>query len=109
MKRIALLAPVALLALSACGKSTDASEEAMADTVEVPADDAMAGVPDPVVDSSLDAEDAASVEDAVNAATQEAEAAADSAQAAADDAMSAADAATSAADAAAAEIQGATE
>ena len=44
------LTPLAALALAACGSSTDASEDAMADTVEIPADEAMANAPDPVAD-----------------------------------------------------------
>ena len=41
--RIALTA-AASLALAACGSSEDASTEAEADTVEIPADDALTGV-----------------------------------------------------------------
>jgi hypothetical protein len=40
--RIAL-ATSAVLALAACGKSVDANQSATADTVEVPAEEAMAG------------------------------------------------------------------
>lgn len=64
MKKIAAvtLAAAGMLALSACGSSTDASEDAMADTVEMPADDAMSGTPEPAMDEDavLDAADEAS-------------------------------------------------
>lgn len=53
MKKIAIIASSAAFALAACGSSTDASEEAVADTVEVPADDAMEGAPDPVADEDV--------------------------------------------------------
>ena len=45
MKKIALFAAVSsfALALAACGDTDDASEDAMADNVEMPADEAMAG------------------------------------------------------------------
>ena len=70
----ALLAPFAL-SLAACGSADDASTEAEADTVEIPANDAMAGVEeDPVADADA----------AVEAATEDAEVAASSAQAAGD-------------------------
>lgn len=96
MKKIAILAPAALLVLSACGESTDASEEAMADTVEISADEAMEGTPDPVADGDLASEEA--IDDAVDAATSEAEEAADAAQATVDDVMDAAAAAEAASD-----------
>ena len=98
MKKIAILAPAALLVLSACGESTDASEEAMADTVEINADAAMEGTPDPVADGDLATDDAA-IDDAVNAATADAENAADAAQATVDDVLDAAGAADAANDA----------
>ncbi|GAA0267191.1 hypothetical protein GCM10009127_03550 [Alteraurantiacibacter aestuarii] len=64
MKKIAPLAiaATALLTLSACGSTTDASEDAMADTVEMPADQALAGTPEPAMDEDAvtDAADAAS-------------------------------------------------
>lgn len=44
MKKFAYLAIPLVLTLAACGKSDDASTEAEADTVEMPADDAMATV-----------------------------------------------------------------
>ncbi|WP_121118873.1 hypothetical protein [Croceibacterium ferulae] len=48
MKTLALTAAAPLLfALAACGSSDDASEDAMADTVEMPADEAMAEAPMP--------------------------------------------------------------
>ncbi len=78
MKKFTTLAltSAAILALSACGSSTDASEDAMADTVEMPADDAMAGVPEPAMDEDAvsDAADDASGDAEMNA--QEAAAAA---------------------------------
>ena len=77
-----------LLGLAACGSSSDASEDAMADTVEMPAEDAMADAPDPVADpeaamddSEADAMDAADAAEAmvqdegVEAAIDDAEAA----------------------------------
>ena len=75
MKKFApiALAVVGALALSACGSSTDASEDAMADTVEMPADDAMASAPEPAMDADAvsDAADEAAVEsDAMEAAAQ---------------------------------------
>ena len=69
MKNFSIAAAAGLaLTLAACGSADDASTEAEADTVEVPANDALEGVGDePVVD-----EEANAVEDA----TAEAEAAA---------------------------------
>jgi len=66
MKRFALIAAASCftLALSACGSADDASEDATADNVEMPADEAMAGVPDPAADA---------VNEAAEAATQNAE------------------------------------
>lgn len=49
--RIALVSAFAL-ALAACGSATDASEEAVADNVEMPADSAMGGTPMPVEDAN---------------------------------------------------------
>ncbi len=68
MKRITLpaLAVLATFGLAACGSSTDASDDAIADTVEIPADEAMADTPEPVAD-----EDA--LVDPVEAATADAE------------------------------------
>ena len=77
MKKIALFAAVSsfALALAACGDSGDASEDAMADNVELPADEAMADAPMPTADASEAAEDAeagpveaAAAEDAADAA-----------------------------------------
>jgi hypothetical protein len=66
MKKIALFAVSSIaFALAACGDSTDASEDAMADNVEMPADEALSDVPDPNADA---------VADAVEEATQNAEA-----------------------------------
>ena len=56
MKKLAFLASAAAFGLAACGSSTDASEEAVADTVEVPADEAMADVPEPVADPAMEDE-----------------------------------------------------
>lgn len=53
-------------ALAACGSATDASEDAMADNVEVPADEAMTGAPAPVADAEALTEEAET--DAVEAA-----------------------------------------
>ncbi len=53
------LAATASLALAACGSTTDASEDAIADTVEMPADQAMADAPEPVADNAVIAEEAA--------------------------------------------------
>jgi len=68
MNRISLcsLAVIASLGLTACGSSTDASEDAIADTVEMPADEAMADTPEPV-------EDPDALVDPVEAATADAE------------------------------------
>lgn len=97
MKTIALFAAVSsfALALAACGGSDDASEDAMADDVEMPADEAMADMPMPVADATEAAEDAS--EDAADAAAS-AEEAADAAEQAAADAAAAAEAATEAAE-----------
>ena len=49
MKKFAIIAAAAgAFALAGCGDTTDASEDAVADSVEVPADEAMADAPDPV-------------------------------------------------------------
>ena len=51
MKFRPILAATALAALAACGSADDASTEAEADTVEIPANDALEGVEEePVVD-----------------------------------------------------------
>jgi hypothetical protein len=93
MKKFALIAfaAVAAYGLSACGKSDDASEDAMADNVEMPADEAMTTAAPPVADAEA-------TSDAGDATTAAAEAAGDAAQAAAADAAAAAEAATTAAE-----------
>ena len=60
MKTIAKFAAASAFALTlaACGDSGDASEDAMADSVEMPADEAMAEVPDPAEDVTAAAEEA---------------------------------------------------
>ena len=90
MKMIALFAAVSsfALALAACGGSDDASEDAMADNVEMPADEALADTPLPAADATEAAEEAD--EDAA----ADAEVAADAAEQAAADAAAAAEAAT---------------
>ena len=56
MKMIALTAAAPLLfALAACGSSDDASQDAMADTVEMPADEAMTDAPMPAPVDTTDA------------------------------------------------------
>jgi hypothetical protein len=93
MKKIAFaLAPVAALALAACGSTDDASADAQADTVEMPADEALA----PVTETPV--EDTAATPAATDEATPDADAAADAAGDAAVDA--AADVAAEAANAA---------
>jgi hypothetical protein len=91
----ASLASASVLALAACGSSDDASADAEADTVEMPADEAMTEVEDPVLDEAAteDAEEAtaASADEAATAAEAASEAAADAAAAAAEAAESAAE------------------
>ncbi len=79
MKKYASLAIVAAaaLALSACGRSDDASEAASEDTVEMPADEL------PVVEPSAAAAPMAPAPDASAAADSEADAARDAADSAA--------------------------
>ena len=93
MKKIALFAATSslALALAACGGSDDASEDAMADNVEMPADEALADTPMPAADATEAAEDAAEDAAAVAATAEEA---ADAAEQAAADAAAAAEAAT---------------
>ena len=94
MKKFALIALPAAFALAACGDSTDASDDAVADTVEVPADDAMANVPDPVIDEAVTENvTPAEAEERMNVTEEQAEEAADAAESAVDDALSAAEAA----------------
>lgn len=90
----ASLASASVLALAACGSSDDASADAEADTVEMPADEAMTGAEDPVLDDAA-TEDA---EEATAESVQEATAAAEAASAAAADAAEAAAAADTAAE-----------
>ncbi|TIX48940.1 hypothetical protein [Alteraurantiacibacter aquimixticola] len=54
--RIAILT-AATLALTACGSTTDASEDAIADNVEMPADQALTDTPMPVEDEAALTED----------------------------------------------------
>ena len=95
MKKIALFAAVSsfALALAACGDADDASEDAMADNVEMPADEAMAGAPDPAADAVDEAAEDAT-QDAEAAIEQTAEQAADDAEAAVADIEAATAAAT---------------
>ena len=97
MKKIALIAAVSsfALALAACGDADDASEDAMADNVEMPADEAMAGAPDPATDAVSQAAEEAT-EDAEAAIEQTAEQAADNAEATVADVEAAAAAASEA-------------
>ena len=92
MKKLAILVSCSAFALAACGDTTDASEEATADTVEVPADEAMAEAPDPVVEEEPVAAPA-EVEEPAAVDEDTAEAAADAAQETVDDALAAAEAA----------------
>ena len=89
MKKLALIAfaAVADYGLSACGKSDDASEDAMADNVEMPAEEAMTTAAPPVAD----AEATSDTSDETSAAAAQA---GDAAEAAAADAAAAAEAAT---------------
>ncbi len=92
MKKFALVAfaAVAAYGLSACGKSDDASEDAMADNVEMPADSAMSTAAPPVADAEATGDGA----DVTGATSQAAADAGDAAEAAAADAAAAAEAAT---------------
>ncbi|HTN13239.1 MAG TPA: hypothetical protein VL094_00380 [Sphingomonadaceae bacterium] len=82
MKKIAHIAfaSAVALTLAGCGSSDDASTEAMADDVEVPADEAMTGAEDagalPAADAQA-SEDAAPAADATTAAEAAGNAAAD--------------------------------
>ena len=92
MNKFALIAfaSAAALGLAACGSSDDASEDAEADTVEIPADEAMAGMPDPVADSDAADEAGQSPEETLDTA----EAAAAAAEATVADVEAAAEEAT---------------
>lgn len=95
MKKIvyAAFASAAALALAACGSSDDASEDAMADDVEMPADEAMTGVEVPVADPAA-TEDAEAEATPTTSTVEEAGAAAAAAAADVEAAAAAADAAT---------------
>jgi hypothetical protein len=98
MKKFATVAIIGGLALglAACGSSDDASTEAMPDTVEMPADEALAPIADePVEDAGALAPPPASDEPAPYEATTEE--AADAAAQVAADAQAAAEAAEAAA------------
>lgn len=97
MKKIALAALPLTLAIAACGSTDDASTAAEADTVEMPADEAMAEVTevpaaDPAANAAVDA--AAEPEAAVEATAEEAGANAADVAARAQAAAAAAEAAT---------------
>ena len=97
MKKFALLAASSFaLALAACGDSGDASEDALADNVEMPADEAMSGVPDPT-DADAAAAAAEEATESADNAVDAAEVAGAAAEEAAADAAAAAEAATAAA------------
>lgn len=75
MKKFALAPVLALAALAACGDTDDASTAAEADTVEMPADEAMTGVTaEPVADPTANATETAETdtEAAVEATAEEA-------------------------------------
>lgn len=90
--RIALAASLAL-GLAACGDSQDASDDAMAESVELPADAAMDDVPMPAENGDA-LDDAKETVPPVEKVEQDAQQAADDAQAAVDDAIAAAEANT---------------
>ncbi|WFL78464.1 hypothetical protein P7228_05200 [Altererythrobacter arenosus] len=97
MKKFSALLAVsaASLALAACGSADDASTEATADTVEMPADEALEGVTEePVADADANA---VAEEDDTNVSVDEANAAAEAAADVAADAAAAAEAAEAAA------------
>lgn len=98
MKKFALVAfaSAAALGLAACGSSDDASEDAMADNVEMPAEETMTDAPLPEADTGA-MSDAATDAGAAPADTTAADAA-DAAEEAAADAAAAAEAATQAAE-----------
>ena len=93
MRKLATLTALsAALALAACGSADDASTEASADTVEMPADSALAPVADaPLADPSATATDAPQAADPAAAAPEAAATAAgDAAAGVADKALEAA-------------------
>lgn len=92
MKKIAytLLASAGALALAACGSSDSASEDAQADSVEMPADEAMTGTTEePAADADAMSD---AVDDATAAATEVADKTAEAADAAGKAAADVADA-----------------
>lgn len=90
MKFRIAFAAAASIALAACGSTDDASTEAEADTVEIPADDAMAGVEEaPVADPDANAVTAETSEEAAAAEAEQIEEAGDEAAATAAEAMDA--------------------
>ncbi|MBH5321209.1 hypothetical protein [Aurantiacibacter sediminis] len=93
MKKLAIIAAGAAFALSACGETTDASDDAVADTVEVPADTAMEDMPEPVADEDALADDEAMSDEDAEAAMDVNE---DMAEQAGDDAMGVVEAAEAA-------------
>ncbi|XUU61561.1 hypothetical protein ACRAQ6_04635 [Erythrobacter sp. HA6-11] len=106
MKKFTQFAVVsgAALALAACGSSDDASSEADAESVEMPAEEAMADVTEePVMDEEAAMADAPApapvTEEEANSAADDAEDVIAAAEAAADAAGDAADAAEAMADA----------
>lgn len=103
MRKIAFaaFASLAALTLSACGSSEDASTDAEADNVEMPADQAVAGSQQPVPDASATDNQTstdAAVDQAQAAGEQAADAAADVAAAATPDATGSSDSGSAAAD-----------
>ena len=100
MKKLTSLAILgsASLALAACGGTEDASTEATADTVEMPADEALEAVTDEPVEDTAATEEPEETGDATAAVPQEtAEAAGDAAADVAAEAAAAAEAAEAAA------------
>ncbi|MDE2436726.1 MAG: hypothetical protein KGM49_10735 [Sphingomonadales bacterium] len=72
MKKLAVfaLAPVAALALAACGHSDSAKEEQQPENVEMPAEEAVGGVDaTPVADASANAVEEGAASDAAPAET----------------------------------------
>ena len=89
---VAVMATASLLALAACGSSDKAADEAAADNVEMPAEEAMpADAATAPADAMAPAADASAAADAAQDAKAGAEAAADAAEKSADDAKAAAD------------------
>lgn len=94
-------ASVAALSLAACGSSNDASEDAVADTVEMPADEAMTNTPMPAADAGATSEAATDAQAPVAEEQEQVTTLEDTGQAAeeaAADAAAAAEAATKAAE-----------